>query len=166
MPYEGELLTQCGVINLLDFSEVSVVAVSGSGPNVCGHLILYTSSKGGYYFHVASVNSYPRYMTETGFRRYLKENGKRELRRRSLKLPNPDAAADTLESLLARTWLWGVLPHNCVAFCEAVISAGGGSWGSYSNCPTIATADTIEDRVNTFFSGLESSIYQLYGVPR
>ncbi len=65
MSYEGELLNACGVIDL-DFSRTYVVAVSGSGPNVCGHLLLHVDSHVGYYFHVATgdqlggVRGYPR----------------------------------------------------------------------------------------------------------
>jgi len=174
MPYEGEILNACGVINS-DFSSVQVVAVSGDGPNVCGHLLLYVPKGGGYYFHVigdpdgkgvSKVRGYPRYMTDAGFKVYLKENRKRELRRRALNLPNPDGAYFYVESIMAEKWTWGVLPNNCVAFVESVIEAGGGEWGSYSNCPAIATSDTVTERVNRFFQWMESSIYGLYGVPR
>lgn len=60
---------------------------------------------------------------------------------------------------------WGVLPHNCVAFCESVMAAGGGTWSSHSNCPTVATADTVQERARSFRGTLENEIYQLYGVP-
>lgn len=39
MAYEGELLNECGTLHV-DLSKIAVVAVSGSGPNVCGHLIV------------------------------------------------------------------------------------------------------------------------------
>jgi hypothetical protein len=165
MAYEGEKLDSCGILDV-DLTKIAVVAVSGSGPNVCGHLILFAPSHGGMYFHVAGINAYPRYMTQTGFQRYLRENSKRELRRRYLALPDPDGAYRRLEGLLARTWLWGLIPHNCVAFVEDVISAGGGGWSSYSNCPAVATADTIEQRVRSFMGSLEGEISRLYGVPR
>lgn len=88
MAYSGAILDQCGLINI-DCSAIAVVAVSGDGPNVCGHLLLYSGpTRGGYYFHVADFHGYPRYMSQSGYERYLKESGKREIRRRYLSLPN------------------------------------------------------------------------------
>lgn len=165
MAYEGDVLNVCSLTNV-DLTRVEVVAVSGSGPNVCGHLILYTPSRGGYYFHVAGqVYGPPRQMSEAGFRRYLKENGKRELRRIPLQLPDPRGAERYLERLMAHNWFWGVLPHNCVAFCEAVLKAGGAQWDSYSNCPAIAT-DVPAVTLGRFLQSLETQIYNAYGVPR
>ena len=166
MGYNGEILDQCGLIDI-DCSRIAVVAVSGDGPNVCGHLLLHTGpSRGGYYFHVAEFHGYPRYMGESGYRKYLREAGKTELRHRYLSLPNPQGALLYLEGLMANTWTWLVLPNNCVAFVEEVIKSGGGTWSSYSNCPDIATQDTIPQRVERFLGQLESEIYRLYGVPR
>jgi hypothetical protein len=165
MSYAGEVLDACGVIDI-DCSTVAVVAVSGDGPNVCGHLLLYTGRRGGYYFHVAEFRGHPRYMSEAGYQRYLRESGKTELRRRYLSLPDPQGALMYLEGLMAGTWTWLVLPNNCVAFVEEVIKAGGGTWSSYSNCPDLATQDTISERAQRFLNTLENEIYRLYGVPR
>jgi hypothetical protein len=166
MSYSGEIMDQCGVIEI-DCSSVAVVAVSGDGPNICGHLLIHTGpARGGYYFHVAELRGFPRYMSETGYRRYLREAGKTEIRRRYLNLPDPQGALLYLEELMANKWTWLVVPNNCVAFVEEVIRAGGGTWGSYSNCPDIATQDTIPQRINRFLNQLESEIYHLYGVPR
>jgi hypothetical protein len=165
MTYEGEILNSCGLIDV-DFSQTSIVAVSGDGPNICGHLLIYAAGRGGYYFHVAEVHGYPRYMNESGYRRYLRESGKTELRRRSVDLPNPTNCLLYLEGLLAEKWTWGVLPHNCVSFVEELIAAGGGPWGSYSNCPGLATAPSLSDRIQSFYNWMESSIYDIYGVPR
>lgn len=174
MAYEGEILNACGVVNV-DLARVSVVAVSGDGPNICGHLLLYTPNGGGYYFHVTGdpngsgagrLRGYPMYMTEAGYRQYLQDTGKRELRRRALDLPNPSGAYLYLEGLLSEKWTWAVLPHNCVAFVEDVIQAGGGDWGSYSNCPAIATSDSISERIGRFYQWMESGVYGIYGVSR
>jgi hypothetical protein len=166
MAYDGEIMDACGTFEI-DCSRVAVVAVSGSGPNVCGHLLLATNSGGNnVYFHVAVVRGNPKYMTENGYQRYLKENGKSEIRRRHLSLPNPSAATVYLEDLMANTWTWGALPNNCVSFVEEVIHAGGGEWSSYSNCPSVATQDTIGERATRFWNQMENEIYQLYGVPR
>ena len=166
MAYDGEFLDQCGLLDI-DCSRIAVVAVSGAGPNVCGHLLIATGRPGSsIYFHVALISGYPKYMTEAGYQRYLRENGKSEIRRRLLSLPNPEGAQLYLENLMANNWTWVVLPNNCVAFVEEVIHAGGGEWGSYSNCPSVAIQDTIATRAARFLSQLEGEIYQLYGVPR
>jgi hypothetical protein len=165
MAYEGEILNECGVLKL-DLSRVAVVAISGSGPNVCGHLILCAGPPGAAeYFQVASIHGYPRYMSESGYPVYLRQNGKRELRRVYLNLPDPGAARIYLEALLSRRWLWGILPHNCVAFVETIIKAGGGTWSSYSNCPTIATTESVQDQAARFLQKLDTEIYRLYGAP-
>lgn len=166
MAYDGEFLDSCGTVDM-DCSRVAVVAVSGSGPNVCGHLLIGTGVGGNMnYFHVAELRDYPKYMTPAGFQRYLRENGKSEIRRRILSLPDPNGAMNYLEGLMSRTWTWGVLPNNCVAFVEEIIAAGGGSWSSYSNCPAAAISDSVEERATRFLNTLENEIYGLYGVPR
>jgi hypothetical protein len=43
-------------------------------------------------------------MNETGYRRYLKEEGKREIRRTRVLLKNPEEAQLKLEELLAKKW--------------------------------------------------------------
>jgi len=106
------------------------------------------------------------YMTEAGYRQYLKDTRKRELRRRPLNLPNPAQAYLYLEGLLAEKWTWAVLPNNCVSFVEEVIKAGGGDWGSYSNCPAMATSDSVRERLARFYQWMESGVYDLYGVTR
>ncbi|MFH1844614.1 MAG: hypothetical protein ABIF77_15545 [bacterium] len=166
MAYTGEIMNACGMINI-DLSKVAVVAVSGDGPNICGHLLLHAGpSRGGYYFHVAGeIHGYPRYMSEAGYKRYMREAGKTELRRRYLSLPDPNGALMYLEGLMANKWTWLVLPNNCVHFVEEVIKAGGGTWSSYSNCPDIATQDTLSERIDRFLQQLESEIYRMYGVP-
>jgi hypothetical protein len=165
MAYEGEILDQCGLLNI-DFSTTHVVAVSGDGPNVCGHLLLYAGNQDGIYFHVAGLRTYPHYMDPNGFRRYLRETGKRELARRLVDIPYPDKAYLELESQLADKWTWLVLPHNCVTFCEDIISAGGGEWGSYSNCPALATTDSLDARLRSAYVWMSSNINNLYGVPQ
>jgi len=166
MAFHGEVLDACGVIDI-DCASVTVVAVSGAGPNVCGHLLLHTGpSRGGYYFHIAVLHGQPHYMSESGYRRYLSEAKKTELRRIPLRLPNPEGARQYLEALMANSWTWLAVPNNCVSFVEEVIRAGGGTWGSFSNCPTVATQDTISQRIERFLGQLQNEIYGLYGIPR
>lgn len=164
MAYNGEILDQCGLLEI-DCSRVDVVAVSGITP--CGHALLRVGSKqGGYYFHVAGVKELPHYMNESGYQRYLKEEGKTEWRRVPVYLPQPQAALIYLEGLMANTWTWLVLPNNCVAFVEEVIKAGGGDWASNSNCPAIATQDTLSQRIETLLIQAEIEMYRALGVPR
>jgi len=172
MAYEGELLHAGGTLTI-DLGRATVIAVSGSGPNFCGHLMLHAQSNmGGYYFHVATgdqyagIHGYPRYMNEDGFQRYLSENQKSVLRRVPMPIPDPAAARTKLESLMSERWTWGVLPNNCVSFVEEVIAAGGGTWASASNCPSVATAPTIINRISEFLNRLDSEIYRIYRVPR
>ena len=105
-------------------------------------------------------------MSESGYRRYLSEAKKTELRRIPLRLPNPEGARQYLEALMANSWTWLAVPNNCVSFVEEVIRAGGGTWGSFSNCPTVATQDTISQRIERFLGQLQNEIYGLYGIPR
>ena len=157
---------------LLDFSRSHVVAVSGSGPNVCGHLLLYVDSNGSYYLHAATgdqlggLRGYPRYMNKEGFERYMKESGKTELKRIPVSIPNPNGAYLYLEELMSKRWNWAVIPNNCVAFVEEIIAAGGGSWASVSNCPAVATSPTITQEIQDFLMKLEGEIYKAYGVPQ
>jgi hypothetical protein len=166
MAYAGEVLNQCGLISV-DLSSVTLVAVSGDGPNVCGHLLLQAGNgAGGIYFHVAEFHGPPRYMTADGYQRYLREAGKMELRRVALSLPNPQGAMMFLEKIMSEDWLWLALPNNCVTFVEEVIKAGGGKWSSMSNCPSVATQETLAFRAQQLLMELENSIYRAYGVPR
>jgi hypothetical protein len=79
-------------------------------------------------------------MDEGQYRRYLSENGKRELHRyQVMPMRDPAAAHRKLEELLSKPWGWWILPHNCVTFCEEVVRAGGSNAGMYSNCPSRET---------------------------
>ena len=119
-----------------DFRNAYVVVVSGATWNPCGHMIINTGGKAGYYFHVAEVRGFPRYMREIGYQRYLKDEGKKEIRRTRVVIKYPDASQLKLEQLLAEKWTWFLLPHNCAAFAEEVLQAGGTNAGLYANCPT------------------------------
>lgn len=133
--YSGDIMDQC-LIKPFDFKNAYAVVVSGASWNPCGHMLLNTGGRGGWYFHVAERKGNPRFMRESTFFRYLQEHSKKEIRRRRLTIPNPDAAHKKLEELLAKQWTWFVLPNNCASFVEDVVKAGGGSAGLYFNCPT------------------------------
>lgn len=125
MPYEGEELNECPA-NMFDFSRTVAVVVSGSWPNAYGHMLLNTGGKGGAYFQVAGVVTRPRWMDEAGYRLYLKENDKTELRRIPVYIPHPERSQLKLEQILSESWTWGAVVHNCETLVEEIVVAGGG----------------------------------------
>jgi hypothetical protein len=132
-PYIGEIMMLCPM-EPFDFRRAHAVIVSGASWNPCGHMLLNTG--GGWYFHVAERKGYPRFMREPGYRRYVAEHRKRELRRTFISIPRPDDSHRKLEELLATQWSWFVLPNNCASFVEDVVRAGGSTAGLFSNCPS------------------------------
>lgn len=132
-PYLGEVMHMCP-IKPFGWQHTRAVIVSGYGINFCGHCILYTGD--GWYFHIDGVNNRPWFMREEGYMRYLRENGKHEIRRWIVKIPNPAGAQAKLEELLTKQWRWWVLYHNCESFVQEVVKAGGSNAGMYFNCPT------------------------------
>ncbi len=132
-PYEGDEMILCP-LDYTDFKHTCAVIVSGDGPNFCGHALLHVGDA--WYFHVAGRNSLPKFMHESGYQRYLKETGKREIRRWIVKLSNPRGAHEKLHDLMEKRWLWLVLPNNCTSFVEEVVRAGGSKAGMYFNCPS------------------------------
>ncbi len=126
---------------MFGFGDTYAVVVSGSGPNFCGHLIPNTGGKGGDYFHVAGVRTYPRVMDQAGYEQYLRANGKKELKRFTVRITDTSAAMLRLEKLVAAKWTRGVLPHDCASFVEEIVKAGGNSAGLYSNCPALEKFD-------------------------
>ena len=156
MAYDGEVLADSDVLTLkLNFSTVYAVVVTGVKLNPCGHALLFVPYKpaissarridrvsvarrdDGSYFQVAEAYGLPRIMSSDGYKRYLKENKKTEITRYSVHLPNPDGAKNRLGELMLKKWCWLILPHNCAAFVEDVVHAGGSSAGLYSNCPRL-----------------------------
>lgn len=132
-PYIGDEMV-ISPLKTSDFKHTCAVIVSGDGINLCGHALLHVGD--GWYFHVAGKNDLPKFMSESGYMRYLRENGKREIRRFIVPLPNPAGAHKKLEELLAKKWRWLVLPNNCASFVEEVVQAGGSNAGMYLNCPS------------------------------
>ena len=147
MPYEGDLLRYCP--RDIDFSLTQAVVVSGATWNPCGHMLLCagSSSDTAWYthvagiagddggVHVAGVYGYPAFMREAGYQRYLRENGKKELRRMDAAIKDPAAAYRTLMQLMSNKWFWKVLPDNCAAFVREIVAAGGGDLTVMLNCP-------------------------------
>lgn len=141
MGYEGEVVKS--VPDGLNFRLIYAVVVSGSFPNPCGHALKYVpfqnslSAGGGYYFQIAGVHKYPHVMDVEGYKKYLKTNGKEELKHYGASLSKPDKAKSKLSELIGKKWVWGVLPNNCAAFVEDIARAGGSSAGLWSNCPSM-----------------------------
>jgi len=123
--YEGEFLMCCPK-SAFQFDRAYAVVVSGMLGNNWGHMLLNTGGIGGIYFQVAGRKVCPRYMNEGGYRRYLHEHAKRELRRYALHLKDPNAAQSKLEELMSKPWGWWGVVHNCETFVEDIIVAGGG----------------------------------------
>ncbi|SQF94675.1 Uncharacterised protein [Paucimonas lemoignei] len=132
MNYVGIHLDQCRVVPFA-WHCTWLVVVSGDGPNFCGHALL---KAGNFYFHIAGPFNRPYYMTESGYRRYITEGGKREIFRRLVPLSNPEGAQQKLEELSVGRWLWLGVPNNCVSYVEEIFNAGGANEAILSNCPT------------------------------
>lgn len=130
--YDGEIMLR-SMLKPSDFEHVCAVIVTGDGINFCGHALLHTTHD--WYFHVAGRYDYPKFMREHGYKRYLRENGKREIRRWIVSIRDPGAAHRKLKELLAKQWFWGGAIHNCVSFVEEVVQAGGSDAGMIINCP-------------------------------
>ena len=134
-PYEGAPMF-VSPLELSDFQHVCAVIVTGDKLNPCGHTLLHVGESWSWYIHVAGgVYKLPKFIPQSHYMRYLKENGKREIRRWDIKLPNPKGARDKLHELIDKPWFWGVIAHNCTSFAEEVVRAGGSEAGQYFNCP-------------------------------
>jgi len=132
--YEGAAMILCP-LEVSDFQHVCAVIVSGHKVNPCGHTLLHIGKSWSWYVHIAGPYKLPKFIPESNYMRYLKENGKREIRRWQIKLPNPKGAHDKVHELIEKPWFWGVVAHNCTSFAEEVVQAGGSNAGQYFNCP-------------------------------
>jgi len=135
-PYDGDELNLC-LAKVLDFGNTFAIVVSGDSWNPCGHLILKVGAVDSYYFHIAGAYARPKVMRELGFKSYLRENRKRILSERPVKIPKPYAAQVKLEELMSKRWLWLMASNNCASFLEDIVQAGGSDAGLWLNCPTL-----------------------------
>ena len=156
MSYQGEKLNECKP-GFFDFKRAALVVVSGSSWNPCGHILLkvYRNDQYGFgdtYFHysgnkdapgvtLGGSKDYPRHMDNTGFSRYLQENGKKVLETEVLSVPNPKEANRKLCELMAQRWDYHLFFHNCQVFIEEILKSGGNSWNRL-NCPSAAVEGT------------------------
>jgi hypothetical protein len=125
MAYEGELLRLCPA-QMFKFGATYAVIVSGMKTNPYGHMLLNTGGPGGTYFQVSEFHGQPRFMNESQFQRYLKEQDKYIITVVPIQIPYPEKAQLKLETLLSEKWLWGVVVHNCETLVEEIVMAGGG----------------------------------------
>jgi hypothetical protein len=124
MAYDGEILDQCRTVEM-DCSKVAVVAVSGAGPNVCGHMLIATGRD----MEISCISMSRWFGAIQRYdRRRLSQIPERECQKRDvdvvLSLPAPSGAANYLEDMMSGTWTWGPLPNNCEAFVEEVGDRG------------------------------------------
>jgi hypothetical protein len=133
-PYNGDEMILCP-IHSSDFNHTCAVIVTGDGINACGHTLLHIGDS--WYVHIAGLYNRPKFLHESGYQRYLKENGKKEIRRWLIMIPNPTGAHARLHELTAKPWFWGIVAHNCSSFAEDVVRAGGSNAGQYLNCPLV-----------------------------
>lgn len=127
----------------LDTRQFSLVLVTGSFPNTCGHILLYIGGGFGHYFHFTgpSLFNYPLYIPGHGnYQRFLNENGKRELLRKSVTISKPDRALERLLLLMNNKWLSLLGAHNCASFAVEVLRAGGNFYDMPDHCPALDLA--------------------------
>ena len=123
-PYQGASMF-ISPLELSDWRHVCAVIVSGHKLNKCGHTLLHVGESWSWYVHIAGPYNLPKFIPESNYMRYLKENNKREIRRWDIKLPNPKGARDKLHELIDKPWFWGGIVNNCTSFVEDVVRAGG-----------------------------------------
>lgn len=78
--YEGAAMVICP-LEERDFRHVCAVIVSGDGVNACGHTLLHISGSWSWYVHISGFYKASKFIPDNNYMRYLKENGKREIRR-------------------------------------------------------------------------------------
>lgn len=147
-PFNLELRSDCGV-----------TYVNGGNPNVFGHALFRFGMDVGY-MHVDHIYDYPRYIKSDKFSVYLEQNGKHVMYNTNVYIPNHSGALDKVRELADKKWLWLAVPHNCVTFCETIVVAGGGDWGSYTNLPRASAAgDSFVDSLNSLKRYIMASRY-------
>lgn len=119
------------VLNTIDFSNLSILYVSGGKYNPYGHALLRLGDKG--YLHINNRHDYPEYIPDKEHLiAYLaKKSGflvKEEayvLGEQRLNIRSPEEAKKMIRQLTEQKWLWLVAHHNCLSFAQTVAAAGG-----------------------------------------
>lgn len=158
--YLGERLTNRPLPKDLNPRNFSLVLVTGSLPNTCGHILLYIGGGLGHYFHFTgpSLFNYPLYIPgHANYQRFLRENGKHELIRKPLTIPRSEPALARLSQLLNNKWLTLVGAHNCATFAVEVIRAGGNFYDMPDHCPALDMA------TDAFFESIFGPLRRKFG---
>jgi len=120
------------------WDNATMVVVSGSGPNPCGHALLRIGEPGDqHYFHTDALRDRPFYMDETGYQTYLQQEGKTQLHEEPINVRNPQATHQALNESITQKHLWTALPTNCVTYIEDIIRKGGEPDYDPYNCPRL-----------------------------
>lgn len=171
MAFEGAPIKTLSGLQLTHTS-CELLIVSGSGPNLAGHMLMELPARPGgtqSVFHIGGVLDYPYWMAASDFHRYLKDNGKREIGRKSISLIKPMDAERYLDKAIAKKWPWGMVVNNCVSFCEEYIQAGGSTWSMRTNLPALYDSKRPDDFIGNWLSDVyrraDNEIRRLYGVP-
>jgi hypothetical protein len=171
MAFEGAPIKTLSGLGLTHKS-CELLIVSGSGPNLAGHMLMeLPASAGGTksVFHIAGLRDFPFWMKSTDYGRYLKDNKKTELGRKYISLPKPADAEKYLNKAIVTKWTWGGIVNNCVSFCEEYIEAGGSKWSMRTNMPTLFNTQRPDDAIGNWLSDVyrraDNEIKRLYGFP-
>lgn len=182
MAFDGAPISSLASLRLTHTS-CELLIVSGSGPNIAGHMLMELPAEPGgtkSIFHIGAVYDYPYWMASADFGRYLRENKKKELGRKHISLPKPADARTWLTAAIGKKWPWGGIVNNCVSFCEEYIAAGGSTWSMRTNMPALfntqrpdeAIGNWVSDAYRRAESGFtrvlsqaEAEIRRLYGLP-
>jgi hypothetical protein len=171
MAFDGAPITTLAGLQLTHAS-CELLIVSGSGPNIAGHMLMELPARAGgtkSVFHIGAVRDYPYWMASSDYPRYLKEAGKTEIGRKFISLPKPGDAEIDLAKAIRTKWTWGGIINNCVSFCEEYIDAGGSEWSMWTNAPAVYKrqnpGEYIGNWLDDMYRRADSEIRRIYGMP-
>lgn len=119
----GEGLAGIVEENLLLDPQFRIVYVTGSGPNVYGHALIFLGRAG--FIHIDEVTGYPKHMTINQFNDYLTYYGKKILGIQKPPLDNINKSILKFMEMLHQKYEWYVVVHNCLTFCHQILEPGG-----------------------------------------
>lgn len=154
MAFDGAPITSLSSLRLTHAS-CELLIVSGSGPNLAGHMLMELPAEPAgtvSIFHIGAVYDFPYWMKSADFGRYLRENKKKELGRKSITLTKPADARAWLATAITKKWPWGGIVNNCVSFCEDYIAAGGSKWSMRTNMPSLFNTQRPDEAIGNWVS--------------
>jgi hypothetical protein len=111
--------------------QAQLVIVSGSGPNVFGHMLLCFDTIKGFYVHVHRAGKHkPNVICGAdAFQYYLKKENKTVLDIIEINdMTDKNAAREKLKKRLMNKYFWGAATHNCAEFAATIVQAGGSKY--------------------------------------